>query len=426
MRNILKLKTEKKKGKLFYGWIIVVVMAVANGAGSAMGTVNLGLFVKPMGNDIGMGRAMFGWAQTTRQTTGAITSPIVGKLLDRYGARYLLPLSITIAGFAMVGIGYAAHPWQVVVLFGVMGLFGLGTPAQLLTNVPIAKWFLRLRGRAMSYSSLGNAVGPMFLLPVTQLLISAFGWRHAWAILGIAAIIVVCPLCMLLMRRQPEDMGLKPDGNYSPVQEAGTVYKEEHSWTMRDAVRSSTFWKLAAIFCVVTLGQTTLGVHRIASFADRGIDPQLVSFAISLEAGVAAVSLLIMGRLFEKYPPRVLGSISILIVALAAYLTMQADSVPLMFLATFVFGTSLGGTFMLQNNLWADYYGRRNLGSIRGAVMPIILIASGIGGPAAGYVYDSTGSYNTAWWVAICLLISGALLLTLTGKPKLPIAKSAD
>jgi len=97
-----------------------------------------------------------------------------------------------------------------------------------------------------------------------------------------------------------------------------------------------------------------------------------------------------------------------------------------MFLATFVFGTSLGGTFMLQNNLWADYYGRRNLGSIRGAVMPIILIASGIGGPAAGYVYDSTGSYNTAWWVAICLLISGALLLTLTGKPKLPIAKSAD
>ncbi|MSQ32556.1 MAG: MFS transporter, partial [Dehalococcoidia bacterium] len=202
MLNILKLKTEKKKGKLFYGWVIVLVMAVANGAGSAMGTVNLGLFVKPMGNDIGIGRAMFGWAQTTRQTTGAFTSPIVGKLLDRYGARYLLPLSIAIAGLAMVGIGYAAHPWQVVVLFGVMGLFGLGTPAQLLTNVPIAKWFLRFRGRAMSYSSLGNAVGPMFLLPVTQLLITAFGWRHAWTILGISAIIIVCPLCILLMRRQ--------------------------------------------------------------------------------------------------------------------------------------------------------------------------------------------------------------------------------
>ncbi len=421
----LKVQT-KKKTKLFYGWVIVAVMAIANAAGSAMGTVNLGLFVKPMGDDIGMGRAMFGWAQTTRQTTGAFTSPIIGRLLDRYGARYLLPLSITTAGLAMVGIGYATDAWQVVVLFGVMGVFGLGTPAQLLTNVPVAKWFLRLRGRAMSYSSLGNALGPMVLLPVTQVLISAFGWRHAWTILGISAIIVVCPVSIMLLKRQPEDVGLKPDGDYSPPQDRITgVPKEEHSWSMRDAVRSSTFWKLAAIFCIVTLGQTTLGVHRIASFADRGIDPQLVSFAISLEAGVAAVSLIIMGRLFDRYPPRLLGSISILVVALSAYLTMQADSVPQMFLATFVFGTSLGGTFMLQNNLWADYYGRQNLGAIRGTVMPIILVASGIGGPTAGYVFDSTGSYAGAWWVAIGLMIFGSLLLSITPKPKLPAPKTA-
>ena len=85
----------------YYGWIIVYVMASAGAVSMAMGSLNFGLFVKPMGDDLGFGRAYFGWAQTARQVSSSVTSPTVGWLLDRYGSRILLPVAATITGCSM-------------------------------------------------------------------------------------------------------------------------------------------------------------------------------------------------------------------------------------------------------------------------------------------------------------------------------------
>ncbi|NQU96676.1 MAG: MFS transporter [Chloroflexi bacterium] len=413
--------------KLYYGWVVVAVMAVTGAATMALGTLNFGLFIKPMGDSLGIGRAMFGWAQTARQVTSAGTAPIVGGLIDRFGARILLPFAALVTGGALIGLGHINHSWQLVLLFAVMGLVGMSGPGALVTSVPVLKWFVRNRGRAVAFMSLGVPVGALTFIPLTQVFIDSFGWRQAWIILAIIGMVIIVPLSLALVRRQPEDMGLLPDGAPTAIEPHAHGTRrprrtvDETSWTAREAVHSPVFWRLVAIFAVVMLGMGTVGVHRIPAFMDRGLDTTLISFATALDAVSAGVSTFTMAFLVTRFPARLLGAAGFTLLAIASVLTIYADTVPIMFVSMAIFGMGIGGMMFLQNFLWADYFGRASLGAIRGIVTPVTLLVGGAGAPLAGYVRDITGSYNPIWWAGVGLMILAALVMTTTtapGKPK--------
>jgi sugar phosphate permease len=188
------------------------VLCLASMLSMAMGGLSFGLFIKPMGDDLGLGRAWFGWAQTARQVTSAVSSPTVGQLIDRFGVRVLLPVASAVSALSLVGLAMLTEGWQMVALFGLMGLAGLTGGASLITSVPIAKWFVRQRGRAMAIATLGTPVGGVIFVPLTQVLIDTTGWRTAWLILAVAGAGLLIPLALIFLRRQPEDMGLLPDG----------------------------------------------------------------------------------------------------------------------------------------------------------------------------------------------------------------------
>jgi cyanate permease len=168
----------------------------------------------------------------------------------------------------------------------------------------------------------------------------------------------------------------------------------------------------------VLLGQSTVGVHRIPSFMDRGIDPTLVAYATALDAAAAGVSLFALGFVVDRVQVRYLGALSFAVVAVAIFLTLRAEAAPMMFASTATFGLGIGGSLLLQNYIWAAYYGRRNLGAIRGVVQPITLAFAGIGPPLAGYVRDVTGSYDGMWWAGLALVLVGAIVLATSPQPR--------
>jgi sugar phosphate permease len=407
----------QKQPRFFYGWVIVAVLSLASMVGMAMGGgLSYGLFIKPMGDDLGLGRAVFGWAQTARQITSALTSPHVGQLVDRFGVRVLLPAAILLSGLAMLGLSVMTEGWQLIALFGVVGVAGLAGGASLLTSVPIAKWFVQGRGKAMAIATLGNPIGGVIFVPLTQVLIDGSGWRSAWVILAVGCTGVMIPLALIFLRRNPEDMGLSPDGaTYSrarhPASAATPAHDTEVSWTRHEAIRTATFWRLVFVFSVVMLGQGTVGVHRIPSFMDRGIDPTLVAYATALDAAAAGASLFALGLVVDRFQVRYVGALSFLLVAVAIFLMLLTDAAPMMFASTAIFGLGVGGSLLLQGYIWAAYYGRGNLGAIRGVVQPITLACASIGPPLAGYVRDVTGSYELVWWVGLGLVIVGAMVL---------------
>ena len=377
-----------------------------------------------MGGDIGASRAMFGWAQSFRQTTNAVTSPVTGRLLDKYGARIILPVTMTATCGLVLSLAFIGAPWQMLLIFGGMGIFGLTGSAGLITSIPIAKWFVRKRGRAMAFAFLGSSIGAIALVPLTQVFIGAYGWRGAWVAIAIMCFIFVVPPALIFLRRNPEDIGVSPDGDLELKSAMSTpailTQEDGYQWSVKEAVHSSVFWRLMLIFSLTTLAQSSLGVHRVASFVDRGIDPRLVSLAIAADATAATISTLFLGFLYEHLHARILGGVSLLLMALAIFFTIIATDVPRMFLATITFGTSVAGISLLQNNLWAEYYGRRNVGAIRGLALPVILVLGATGPPVAGYVFDFTGSYTPVWSAGVVLMVTGAVLLLFTAKPRVP------
>ena len=413
--------------RFFYGWLIVIVMGASGAVSMAMGSLNFGLFIKPMGDDLGIGRAAFGWAQTARQGAGALSSPIVGPLLDRFGSRIMLPFAALATGVAMVGLANMQQAWHLVALFSVIGFVGMSGPGALITSVPVLKWFVRDRGRAIAFTSLGIPVGAVLFVPLTQILIDEVGWRMAWVVLAIIGVAVIVPLAAIFVRRQPEDMGLTPDGGSSARDD--TIDEDidasldersapEESWTVHDAVRSSTLWRLVIVFSAVQLASGTVALHRIAAFMDRGLDPTLISFATAFDAVCAGVSTFVFGMLVRRIPARFLGGLGFMMLASASVMTIWANNLPIMFISMAIFGLGIGGMMFLQNFIWADYFGRENVGSIRGLVNPINLVVGGLGAPAAGYVRDITGSYDPAWWAGVALMTFGALLTVLTPPPR--------
>ena len=177
-------------------------------------------------------------------------------------------------------------------------------------------------------------------------------------------------------------------------------------------------WRLVIVFSMVQMATGTVALHRIPAFMDRGMDPTLISFATAFDAVAAGLSTFGFGMLVKWVPVRFLGAIGFSMLAAASVLTIYAVNLPVMFLSMWIFGIGIGGMMFLNNFIWADYFGRHNVGGIRGFVNPINLVVGGIGAPAAGYVRDIWGSYDPAWWVGVGLMSGAALLIVLTGAPR--------
>ncbi|MFN0096579.1 MAG: MFS transporter [Dehalococcoidia bacterium] len=406
-----------RQPRLFYGWIIVGALAAMSGLSMALAGFNFGLFIRPMERDLGISRQTFGWALSVRQIAGAVTAPFVGRLLDKHGARGFLIAAVSVSAAGMIGLAYMTEAWQLLAIFIVMGLFGMVGPGAMAMSVPVAKWFVTKRGKAMAIVSIGTPVGAVIFVPLTELFIHTWGWQNAWLILAGLGLAGVVPLA-LLIRRQPEDMGLLPDG--ATARTHGGLHAAlaaERSFTVSEATHTVTFWRLVTVFSLVMLAMGSVGLHRIPHFSDQGISAGLVSLATSSDAVAATASTFAMGMLFQRFPARYVGSAGFVLLSGAVVLTIYSHTVPMMFLSMIVFGFGAGGMILLQNFLWADYFGRANVGGIRGAAMPFTMVFSAAGPPLSGYVQDSTGSYNPVWWVGSVLMVIGAAILVTTPPP---------
>ncbi len=401
-------------------------MFVINFAGMASGNLTLGLFVIPMGETLGMSRATFGWLQTTRRVASGVTSFVVGRVLDRYGPRGLVAGSAVVIGVCLLAISRVHSAWQFMLLFGLMGLTGLAAPNSLVTSVPVAKWFRRRRGRALALATMGSGIGGIIFLPVTQWLLGGLGWRTTWIAMGVIFMVIVIPVAFIFLRRQPEDLGLRVDGD-PPIDPGGGRSQsaghsgarsetEEAAWTVRQALHTSAFWKLMAVFAAAGLANGSAGLHRIPYWVEKGFDPQVVSFAFAADAGGAATMAFIAGMLVDRFPVRFVGAASYLGFVAAMALMLVGRNELFLFGSTIVYGLSVGAGMILQSYIFANYYGRAFLGSIRGIVMPVTLAAAGVGGPLSGYLRDASGSYVSSWWLIIGLCLASAVLLA-TARP---------
>ena len=387
----------------------------------SMGIGNFGVFVGPMAEDLAIGNTPFGLGLTARLLGFAASGPIVGRLLDRYGARGPLSLTIVVFGASVASLALITAAWQLIALLFFMGLLGFWGSSTLYFNVMASQWFIRKRGRAMSVMFVGFPAGIAVSVPVSQVLVDEFGWRTAWAILGIVGGSTVLLITRLVLRNRPEDQGLLPDGaERAPTAPGAPGATGEYSWTVREAIRTGAFWRMGASFGTIMLGMSAIGLFWVPYFISQGFTPSSAAWSLSAYALSQASASILLAPFVDRFQPRFLVLLGFGSFIAAFLLMMQADTLWQMLVTALLGGAGVGSGMLLQAHMWPGYFGRRHIGAIRGAAFPLTLTFSGTGSAATGMIFDATGSYVIAWSIAIGLLAAGAVLMALTPKPPPP------
>jgi len=410
---------------MYYGWIIVATLAVVSFSLHAVAIFSFGLFVLPMTADLGITRAAIGLAPTVRSIGAGVSVVVVGRLLDRYGARILIPVAATVTAMAMVGLSVADQHWQVMVLFALIGLTGLTAGNNLMVTVPITKWFIRRRGRAISIAVAGLATGGVVFPIAHQALIDGIGWRATWVVSAVILVAISVPLPLFFVRRTPEDVGLNPDGD-APVGRSSSTGSAmggaEESWTPRAALHAPAFWILAISFALLNFTVMGLLIHRIPFWVERGFDPVTVAGSFSVNGAAFILASLSVGGLLDRVPVRYVAIGGILLQAIALVWLLTSASGITLYGTGILFGAGLGSGAVVRGVIWATYFGRASVGTIRGLVGPVELVSNGVGPPAMGLVYDVTGAYTGAFWAAVVLMLASAVLMSTARPPRRSLA----
>jgi sugar phosphate permease len=413
----------------FYGWIIVGVSFLIGITESGVFQNILSIFMKPMVDEFGWSRASVTGAIAFGSLCGGLLSLAVGPVLDRHGPRMVTFWGILLLSLGLGAMMFARHIWQLYLFFGVGRMVAIGV-LSLSVSVSIANWFVRLRGRAMGITKIGDRLGSALLPLMVQFMILALGWRMAWGALGAVVFLMSGIPALVFLRHRPEDMGLRPDGALPDSDKGGTIHPpgrpdasaddSEPVWTRAQATRTKAFWVLTSLNSLIPFAQAGINFHIYPFLTDQGFSGTtavwiLTTFAVTGMAGSAA-----WGILTERFPIQRLLTANVIgngLIFLLLYWAVQfkfdgALGTALIFLLAALHGLFLGGRNPMIPVIWANFFGRRSLGSIYSLGNPFYFTANAIGPVFAGLFFDLFGSYAFPFYFFVVIfLISGVITL---------------
>ncbi len=427
-----EISTDARRPRFFYGWLLVVV-TIADGAFvSGAGVWGFSVFAIPMGEELGWSRAAIYGALTVRALSAGSLAPFIGPLQDtKRGPRILAVLTVLTLGGSLIAMHWVSDLIVFYVLFGGFGAFASFGSSDMMMTAVLPRWFIRKRARALAIGSTGTAMGPLFFPALVSGLLLVFGWRDAWLVLGLITLSVMGPLA-LMVRRQPEDIGQLPDGGPATQKEAdrestrrprSDVIGTDHSFTRRDALRTRCFWLLVFAFALGSFGTGGFFANWIPYFRDLGFTSAEGSMATAAY-GVGSITV----RAFwvwvtERYPVRLALSVQAIATGLAALSFLFIDSKLTMVVAGGLFGTAVGGFFILRPLAVANYFGRGHLGSINGMIRPFMTVSSAVSPLAVAALYDVTGAYRVSFVIIAACWLTAGLAVSLARPPMAPVTE---
>ena len=385
-----------RRTPFFYGWVVLFSAGTSNFVRNAAASLTIAVFVYPLSQELGWSRTLIAGAASLGGLAATFASPAVGWTVDRFGARLVLTLSVLVLGLATISLAWAtstvtlfgaAVPWAFYLACGA-GRVIFSSPVPIATSVVVSRWFVRMRGRVNGMLSAAHSAGMILFPMLASVIIARDGWREAWVVLGLVVWGVALLPAWLLMAERPEDVGLRPDGDAADSPEDSPSPGEEPEWTLAEAVRTPALWILAVGTGALFLIQAGTNTHAAAFFRDQGLDAATAGLAISLNAAFLGIGGLVWGRVVEGCSPRYVMAAVALVMAAGSALFITADTAVEALVCSSIFGFGLGGMLTVPPVAYADYFGRRSLGAIRGVTEPFTTFGQAVGALVPGVVFD--------------------------------------
>src|SRR5947209_4552670 len=336
-----------------------------------------GIFLKPIAAEFSWSRQAVSLAFGFAAISVAICSPILGALLDRVPPRRVLLPCFAVFGAAFASLALLSHHlWHLYLVFIVLGVVGNGT-AHLAYSGALTTWFRQRRGVAFALLMSGGALGAMVLPAVAQFLIGSTGWRAAFAILGLAVLIIGLPLAARVKRRS----GVRTEF------EAGRV-------SVTQGLRSWIFWIILIVLFAASLGQNASIAHLAPLLTDRGVNAGAAAMAVSVLGASTLVGRLVTGWLLDRYfAPRVAMCL-LCAGSLGTYILAGAHSASTGCVGAALIGLGMGGEADTTPYLLSRYFGLSSFSTLYGISWTAYAIAGAVGPVIMGRAFDLTGSYQ--------------------------------
>ena len=410
---------------MYFGWYTVIAGAIIALWGYGSWYYGMSALFTPLLAEYGWTRAQLSAAFSMRSIEGGLEGPIGGWLIDKYGPRKITIISTIIACVGLLMVLFVRDIWQFIIIWGFVVSLGFNLGLYDTVNAAVAKWFIKKRGRALSLVTIGGGLGAPVIVPIMTWIIINYGWRSALIFVALSTLTICLPLAWFWMKdNPPEYYGLLPDGDtVVRTSEEGVddiTLHEEYEFTPKEALRTSSFWFMLIAFALSGGITAAVTMHQMPYLIDIGIDPLAAAGVLGLMATMSLPGRLVFAWVGDKCGERTSLILGYAFKTVGVLIWTMATNMTQILLFVIIYGVGYGGTIPVSSSLRASYFGRKAYATITGYVTLFTAITNIVYPVFAGWTYDATGSYTSAFVIIAGLQALSIVFMFFAKKPKPP------
>ncbi|NQV99883.1 MAG: MFS transporter [Rhodospirillales bacterium] len=380
------------------------------------------VFVGPISKELGITATEIASAYGGATLFAAVCLPLMGRLIDRHGARHMMTIIAILLGCACFAFGLSTGIVWLSIGYASLRFFGQGSLMMGSVNI-VSQWFAKRRGFAMSLMGLGFTLSMAIHPPLAQWLIDSFGWRQAWFILGGTTWALLLVPIIFFVINKPEDVGLRPDGEILAADASAADVSSANritGLTLNQALHTPTFYILSAGMFSLSMLVTSLHFFQVSIFADQGLEPQIASKVFSISAFTMAVCIPLVGRLLDRFPANWIFSGGLIVMACSLVTVTFVNDLPSAIIYAMFFGLNNAVTMTFFSYMFAHYFGRKHIGSVQGAGQMVAVVGASLGPVLPGYGFDYFGEFAPMLLDLAILPATMAFVVLFLRAPKIP------
>ncbi|MDY6918403.1 MAG: MFS transporter [Chloroflexota bacterium] len=422
--------------RIYFGWWTALAGGILALWGYGYQAYGISALFKPISSELGFSRTATSVAASIGRFEGGFEAPLVGWMTDRFGPRWIVFCGVFFISVALVLMYFVNSLWTYYLVWGALLGFSVNIALSIPIDAAISNWFVKKRGVALSIKWAFSGLSGVVALPLIAWLINVQGWRMTCVTGGLVMAVIGLPLAwFFLKQRRPEYYGLLPDGaktvedgvaDVDQMIERGARYAaevQEVEFTVKQVFRTRVYWLLIAVNSVNALISPAISIHTIPFLTDLGIAPLVAAGMMSVMIGTSVPARLLGGMVADRLPTNRLrfllaGAYLLELTGMGIFLLTR--TVASIYVWYVLWGLGMGTAYIMNPVLRARYFGRKAYGSIHG-FNSLILMPVGVVAPIyAGWVYDSTGSYISAFTSFVALLAVAIFLVMFARPPRPP------
>ncbi len=401
-----------------YRWVIVLYSLVIQAVSVGILIYCFALFSLPWLDEFGASRRDVMITITGLQLGMGVISPFIGRMMDRFAMRYIVLLGAALLALGLWLVQTATALWQIWLIYATLMPLSTAMMGTLASQTLVTRWFASQRGLAMGLSAMGTNVGGLLLPGLVAGLLLDVGWRETFNLLALGCLLLVVPLTLWVLRREPSRHEL-PAGETA----AGAAHGEAAMplWTTREILTTRLFWLPFCALMPLNMAFGALQFNLGVFTRDIGASDESTAVLISASAVGMLAGKLFCGLLGDRLDHRILFWLANSVMCVAVALLLIADSFNSLLLGVTCMGLAGGGILPMMGLIFSSRFGARSFGRVMGFVMLNVMLG-GMAPMIAGWTYDLTGSYDTVLWGIYVITVPAMLAMIYLPSPQAAVA----